>query len=190
MDNLTQEKLHMLYETIDRLLCKKPQLILAIDGPCTAGKTTLSGILQKKYGCTVIPMDQFFLRPEQRTPQRLAEPGGNVDYERFRSEVLQPLNASTAFSYRPFSCALQSLTAPVSVAPCGLIVIEGTYSTHPYFGNPYDLRIFLTIDPDTQRERIGLRPQWKQERFFKEWIPMETAYFETFSIQEACDLVI
>ena len=56
MDNLTQEKLHMLYETIDRLLCKKSQLVLAIDGPCTAGKTTLAGILKDKDDpSTLIP---------------------------------------------------------------------------------------------------------------------------------------
>lgn len=190
MDNLTPEKLNMLYDAIDQLLRQKVHVLMAIDGPCTAGKTTLAGILQKKYGCTVIPMDQFFLRPEQRTSERLAQPGGNVDYERFHQEVLQTLKAGTAFSYRPYSCSTQSLEAPVSVTPGRLSVIEGTYSVHPYFQNPYDLTVFLSIDPPTQRFRVGQREPWKQERFFREWIPMETDYFKTFSIQEACDLVL
>ena len=38
---------------IDRLLTEKEQVLIAIDGPCTAGKTTLAGQLQEKYGCTV-----------------------------------------------------------------------------------------------------------------------------------------
>lgn len=190
MDNLTQEKLNKLYKEIDQLLSKRSQVIMAIDGPCTAGKTTLSKILKEKYACTIIPMDQFFLRPEQRAPERLAQPGGNVDYERFYREVLQPLQDGTPFSYRPFSCSTQSLTASVSVIPGQLTVIEGTYSCHPYFQNPYDLRIFLTIDPDIQRTRIGQREQWKQERFFREWIPLEQRYFDHFSIRDNCDLIL
>lgn len=190
MDNLTQEKLNMLYEAIDRLLRKQAQVVLAIDGPCTAGKTTLSTLLKEKYDCAVISMDQFFLRPEQRTPERLSQPGGNVDYERFYQEVLQPLQDAMPFSYFPFSCSTQSLAAPVSVLPSRLCVIEGTYSMHPYFQNPYDLRVFLTADPDLQHARIRQREPWKQERFFREWIPMETAYFEAFSIKENCDLVL
>ena len=46
-------------------------------------------------------MDDFYLQPHQRTTKRLREPGGNVDYERFETEVLQPLLTGEAFSYRP-----------------------------------------------------------------------------------------
>ena len=190
MDNLTEEKLHILFSAVDRALAEKDRFILAIDGPCTAGKTTLAGILEKRYGCTVFHMDEFFLRPEQRTSQRLAQPGGNVDYERFREEVLLPLSAGNPFSYRPFSCREQALTEPVSVKPSRLTVVEGTYSLHPYFHDPYDLKVFLTIDPELQRQRIYLRPQWKQERFFREWIPMEQKYFDAFSVRQHCDLVL
>ena len=84
----------------------------------------------------------------------------------------------------------QALTDPVQVIPTPLTVVEGTYAMHPYFRDPYDLRIFLTIDSETQRQRIGLREVWKQERFFREWIPMEQQYFAAFSIQKICDLVL
>ena len=57
--------------------------LLAIDGRCAAGKTTLAAQLARLSGCTVVPMDHFFLRPEQRTEERFLEPGGNVDRERF-----------------------------------------------------------------------------------------------------------
>lgn len=179
-----------LLSAIDRLLFEKEHVIVAIDGPCTAGKTTLAGKLQAHYGCTVIHMDEFFLRPEQRTPARLSAPGGNVDYERFHEEVLLPLTASKPFSYRPFSCSSMSLAEPVSVSSGRLTVVEGTYSTHPYFQNPYDLRIFLTIDPETQQQRIRHREAWKQEMFRNVWIPMEQAYFRHFDIQSNCNLVL
>ena len=190
MDNLTTEKLNILFSAIDRLLSNKEQVLLAIDGPCTAGKTTLAAILQERYGCNVLHMDEFFLRPEQRTPERLAQPGGNVDYERFHTDVLLPLRTGKCFSYRPFSCAVQALSTPKQVSPTPLTVVEGTYSVHPYFGNPYDLCVFLSIDGETQKERIGLREAWKQERFFREWIPMEQQYFDYFSIRLKCDLVL
>ena len=190
MDNLTEAKLNTLFSAVDRLLSEKGRLLLAIDGPCTAGKTTLSAILKERYGCNVLHMDEFFLRPEQRTPQRLAEPGGNVDYERFFEEVILPLRAGSPFSYRPFSCKAQALTPPVQVAPTPLTVIEGTYALHPYFQEPYDLRLFLSIDPETQRQRIGQREAWKRERFFREWIPMEQLYFQAFHIADNCDILL
>ena len=179
-----------LLNAIDRLLAEKSRVLIAIDGPCTAGKTTLAGLLQQKYDCSVIHMDEFFLRPSQRTQERLQEPGGNVDYERFYEEVLLPLAAGEVFTYRPYSCKDQTLTDPITVYPNRLTVIEGTYSTHPYFQNPYDLTVFLTVDPQTQAQRIRQREPWKQEMFHKVWIPLEQAYFDHFSIGQHCDLML
>ena len=68
---------------INMLLEEKNFVIVAIDGKCTSGKTTLASQLAEIYDCNVFHMDDFFLRPEQRTPERFAEVGGNVDYERF-----------------------------------------------------------------------------------------------------------
>ena len=162
---------------IDALLREKDFLIVAIDGKCTSGKTTLASKLAKVYDCNVFHMDDFFLRPEQRTPERFAEAGGNVDYERFREEVLLPLKSGKAFSYRPFDCSTFTLADPVAVTPKRLNIIEGTYSHHPYFGNPYDLKILLTVDEETQRQRILERPAFLHQRFFEMWIPLEDQYF-------------
>ena len=166
---------------IDELLEQKDMVIVAIDGKCTSGKTTLAGRLAEMYDCNVFHMDDFFLRPEQRTAERFAEVGGNVDYERFMEEVLLPLKAGKPFSYRPFDCRTFTLAEPLSVAPKKLNIIEGTYSHHPYFGNPYDLKIVLTIDDQTQHERIMQRPEFLHKRFFEEWIPMENRYFDSFT---------
>ena len=163
---------------INMLLEEKNFVIVAIDGKCTSGKTTLASKLAELYDCNVFHMDDFFLRPEQRTPERFAEVGGNVDYERFLEEVLLPLKSSKTFSYRPFDCSTFTLSDPVIVTPKRLNIIEGTYSHHPYFGNPYDLKILLTIDEKTQRRRILDRPEFLHKRFFEEWIPMENRYFD------------
>ena len=175
---------------IDELLERKDHVIVAIDGPCTSGKTTLAGKLGEIYDCNLFHMDAFFLRPEQRTPERFAEPGGNVDYERFREEVLLPLKTGNPFSYRPFDCKTFTFSELASVTPKKLTIIEGSYCNHPTFGNPYDLKIFLTITPDLQRQRVLQRPEFLHQRFFEEWIPMENRYFAEFQIADQCDVVI
>ena len=58
-------------------------ILVAIDGRCGSGKTTLGEYLKGQLDCNLFHMDDFFLRMEQRTPDRMKETGGNVDYERF-----------------------------------------------------------------------------------------------------------
>ena len=62
---------------------------MVIYGPPGTGKTTLASELQKKLNCNVIHMDDFFLPFEKRTPERLSEIGGNIDYERFSEEIVR-----------------------------------------------------------------------------------------------------
>lgn len=184
------QKLALIQARIDKLLSCRDRITVAIEGPCTSGKTTLAAALAQINDCNVIHMDDFFLRPEQRTPERYAEPGGNVDYERFEKEVLLPLQSGKEFSYRPFDCKTFALAQPVPITPKRLTVIEGSYSLHPYFGKPYDLKILLTVAPELQRERILNRPEFLQEQFFTRWIPMENRYLDTFGIQDQVDLVL
>lgn len=174
---------------IDGLLAQKARVIVAIDGNCTAGKTTLAARLAARYDCNVLHMDDFFLRPQQRTPARYAQAGGNVDYERFSEQVLQPLLLGKAFCYRPFDCKTMTLSDPVPVAPKALTIVEGTYSLHPYFGEPYDLKILLTIPPELQRTRILQRPAFLHQPFFEKWIPMENRYLQQLQIAQKCDFI-
>lgn len=174
---------------IDRLLEKQEPVIIAIDGNCTAGKTTLAAALEQEYHCNVFHMDDFFLRPEQRTPARYAQPGGNVDYERFREEVLEKLKQGSAFSYRPFDCGSFTLSDAVEVQPRALNIVEGTYCMHPYFGDVYDLKVFLAVTSELQAQRIRKRPAYLHQRFSEEWIPMEKLYFDHFKIRQGCDVL-
>ena len=181
------EKLNFVKRHIDRLLNQRESVVVAIDGKCTSGKTTLASLLADAYDCNVFHMDDFFLRPEQRIPERFAEIGGNVDYERFAEELLAPLKTGKPFSYRPFDCSTFTLSQPVSVQPKKLTIIEGTYSHHPYFGDPYDLKILLTVSEDLQRQRVLERPAFLHSRFFESWIPMENRYFESRCMEPAAE---
>lgn len=176
---------------IDSLLKTHQSINVAIDGYCGSGKSTLATFLQQTYDCNVIPMDHFFLPSDLRTPERLQEPGGNIDYDRFIQEIVCGLRTGQAFQYRAFNCKVMRLDQAVSIPPNRLNVIEGSYSMHPKYNNLYDLKIFMIIDRNEQIRRILQRsgPDLLQ-RFIQEWIPMENRYFDELEIIERCDLVI
>lgn len=165
-------------------------LLVAIDGKCASGKTTLGYYLKELFECNLFHMDDFFLQNHQRTPERFEEIGGNVDYERFKEEVLNPLLAQQEVLYRPFSCKERKIVSSHTVPYKRLNIIEGSYSMHPYFGKPYDLKIFMDINEEKQLERIQSRNgEAMLSRFRDQWIPMENAYFEKFQIKKDCLII-
>lgn len=179
-----------LFEAIDNGL-KKGRMIVAVEGGSASGKTTLSNTLKEKYNATIFHMDDFFLQPFQRTKERYAEVGGNVDRERFLKEVLEPLSRGEAIRYRPFDCLAMSLSNEVTVEPKSLIVIEGVYSMHPLLSSYYDYSVFLDIDKELQKARVLKRnTHTLAQRFFNEWIPLENEYFTHFNIKEKCNETI
>ncbi|MCI9078765.1 MAG: uridine kinase [Lachnospiraceae bacterium] len=168
----------------------KTPFLIAIDGRCAAGKTTLAFMVKEKIDCNVIHMDHFFLQPWQRTKERLQEPGGNVDYVRVKEEVLLPLSHGKPFSYQPFDCKSMELSAPVKIKPAMAAIIEGSYSCHPVLWDFYDLRIFLDINAKEQLQRIKHRNGVEAAQvFIDKWIPMEEKYFMEYNIRKRCDFI-
>ncbi len=189
-NSLEREYFRPLFDELDKRLAKG-KVIASIEGGSASGKTTLGGLLKEIYGCTVFHMDDFFLRPEQRTPERFAEAGGNVDWERFLSEVLKPLSRGETVRYRRFDCSSMSLAEAERISPEKLVIVEGAYSMHPKLAAYYDFAVFLDITPKLQRERILHRNSAeKAQRFFDEWIPLERVYFEETGARARCDMVV
>ena len=180
-----------LLAAIDQKRAVRDRVTVAIEGGSASGKTTLAALLTNIYDCNVFHMDDFFLRPEQRTAERLAEPGGNVDRERFYEEVLRPLTEGRGVQYRRYDCQTQQVLPPVMIAPKALNIVEGAYSMHPALADSYDLSAFLRISPALQRSRIQKRntPEMA-ERFFNCWIPLEQHYFEKTDAAARCDLIL
>lgn len=179
-----------LVQAIRRRLTDAP-VIVAIDGRCGSGKTTLARRLQEELNCRVFHMDNFFLRPEQRTEERLARPGENVDHQRFLAEVLRPARQGLPVTFRPYLCQYQSLGEAVYAAAAPLTVVEGAYACHPALWDFYDLRVFLTVPPDLQLRRIEGRSGPEKAALFRtRWIPLEEQYFAAFSIPQRCDMIL
>ena len=169
------------------------QLSVAIEGPCGSGKSTLANHLLEIFGdqANLIHMDDFFLPLELRTTDRLAEPGGNIDYVRFHAEIACPMRIREVFTYQTYDCSIHRLAGYVTVHPRPLTIVEGVYSLHPALGIEYGLKIFLSLSKDEQRRRVISRSGkelWK--RFGGEWIPMENRYFDGMGIRSQCDLIL
>lgn len=178
-----------LFAKIDSLL-GVGKTVVAIDGGSASGKTTLAATLSKIYDCNVIHVDDFFLRPEQRTPDRLSEVGGNMDRERLLEEVLIPLSKDLPIRYRKYDCSTMTLGDDILLTKKPLTIIEGAYSMHPDLTKYYDLGVFLDISNMQQRTRIEKRNSAPMaKRFFNEWIPLENLYFEKTCIRERAELV-
>jgi uridine kinase len=182
--------LQAVLDAIEKKLDQKQKVTVAIEGNSGAGKSDLAGRVAGCCDCNVIHMDDFFLQPHQHTRERLCQAGGNIDHERFQSEVADHLNGDREFHYRIYDCHQAALTDTVRVVPKRLTVVEGVYSMYPLWQDVFDLRIFLSIAPDIQMERIRRRNGVTMgKRFQDEWIPMENRYFETYRIADQCDLV-
>lgn len=176
---------------LDGRLAQGRRTTLAIDGPCGSGKTTLAALLAQLFDCPVFHADDFFLRPEQRTPERFAQPGGNLDRERLREEVLLPLHEGKPVCYCRFDCHSMTLQPPVTVAPAMLSIVEGSYCLHPELSPLHDVSVCLSVSPELQRARILARNGREMaQRFFDRWIPLEQAYFDAMKPQERCGFII
>jgi len=178
---------------IEQLLkqsCLRP-LIIGIDGRCASGKTTLAHSLHERYGWDVVHADDFFLRPQQRTPERYAEPGGNLDRERLIEEVLMPLRQNRPVVFQRFDCSIMKLNEQITLKPTDAVIVEGSYALHPSLREYYDLKIFMDAEYEEQLRRIEHRSgKAKLEQFKTRWIPLEETYFESCGVKECADICI
>lgn len=180
-----------IFEVFEKLSQEKKPLIIAIDGRCGSGKTYLSSLLSEQFDCNVFHMDDFFLPFKMRTSERLAQPGGNVHYERVNKEVLKVLQERKAVTYQPYLCRKREFGENIKVDFKYITIVEGSYSLHPALQQAYNYKIFMTVDSEVQYDRIRNRNgEETAQNFFDKWIPMEERYFSELNIEKQCDLIV
>lgn len=160
--------------------------IIALEGKCGSGKTTLVKKLSQLIPITIINIDDFFLPPERKTITRLKEIGGNIDYEAVH-DMLSKLKSGALKSYQKYNCNTNKYEEKL-FNDNELIILEGVYSYHRYFRHLIDYLIFLDIDNFTQNERLKSRTNYS--RFIEEWIPLENTYYETENIKYFADVIV
>ena len=179
----------LMNDIISRIKCKN--IVVAIDGKCGSGKTTLAAELKEVFDCNVIRIDDFFLPMHLRTSERLKEPGSNIHYERFLDEVVSGLKGGkNPIEYGVFDCSTMSLAQTEKIYSNPITIIEGVYSLHPNFADIYDIKVFCDADAKLQKARIITRNGSEMYKKFESvWIPMEEKYFETFDVKAGCNYI-
>ena len=171
-------------EELLKRLQSKDHFILAIDGKCGSGKSTLGEQLHQLLGGNLFHMDDFYLPIEKRTKERYAQPGGNVDYERFLETVLFPLSQQKDVEYQIMDCETLTLKEPIHIPYHQYNIIEGSYSLHPTLKSYYTDCVVLTISEEEQLKRIQKRDPDTFHMFVEKWIPLENLYFDTFHVEK------
>lgn len=169
---------------------RKAPCIIAIDGRCGSGKTTLANSIAKENGYNLVHIDDFYLPFDKRTPEIMNEAGGNIDFERLQNEILIPLTSQKEAIYRPYVIHEASFLPDIYLDPNKITIVEGSYSSHPKLRKYYALCIFMDISKELQIERLEKRNPNKLDAFKTIWIPREEYYFETFNTKENADVVL
>lgn len=164
--------------------------LLAIDGRCGSGKSTLGRWLAEQLGCNLVHMDDFYLPPADRRPDWAEHPGANMDFARLREEVLAPLLAGQPARYSAYVCRLGRRAEPRTLPPRGLTIVEGSYALHPALAVPFACKVFVTCTPDCQRRRLQQREGEHFAAFVQRWIPLEEGYLAAHHPEDGCDFLL
>ena len=166
-------------------------VVLALDGRCGSGKTTMAAALAEQFpDSIVLHTDDFYLPPADRVPGWEQTPCANMDLARLRDEVLAPARAGKPVLYRAYSCREGAYLPPRPLGPAPLVIVEGSYSHHPSLAPYYDIRIFVTCSPDEQARRLRRREGERYSNFVERWIPLEEGYFAQYGIEKKADFEI
>ena len=168
-----------------KVLRNKGKAVIAIDGRCGSGKTTLSALMERIFDCRIFHMDDFYLPWPQRAENWMTIPGGNMDLKRFRTEILTPAFDGREICYRRFDCGVGAVGEGEMIPAKALTVIEGSYSHHPDLNAPYDLKIFLTCEKQEQRRRLMIREGDYFPTFESVWMPLEEQYIRMCKIESS-----
>lgn len=175
---------------IARLMKEEKPIVIGIDGRCGSGKSHFAAVLEKLFSCNVVHMDDYYLPPEKRSGDWERTVGGNMDFDRFRQEVLLKVWAGEPILYRPYRCSTGLIEKELPLPPRKLTVVEGSYSHHPGLKAEYDVKIFLTCSKQTQFNRLKKREGDYYNVFKQRWIPMEEHYFTECCTAKNSNIII
>lgn len=169
-------------------------LLVGIDGPGGAGKSTLAATLAAwAVGVQVVPagdivrVDDFY-RP---TAERLGRPAAallvapDVDLGRLRRQVLAPLREDWVTVYQRYDWGTDALAEWHTVRPGGLVVVEGVYALLPLLADVYDLTVWVDCSREVRLARDGeaARQQW-----VRDWMPAEDRYMARYRPMDCASL--
>ncbi len=167
-------------------------VLVAIDGPGGAGKSTLAAALARRLAAAVVAGDDFYRVLDPLVRLALDPQGGAMqyfDWERLRAEVLEPLREDRPARYRRFDWERERLGAEVEVPPGGLVLVEGVYTFRPELQQFYDWS-FLVDSPHEERLRRQRARGENEDSWIARWDAAEQWYFANAFPYSGVDAVV
>lgn len=160
----------------------KDQLnIIALDGKCCSGKTTISTLLEKESDVTIIHVDDFFDKSSTDL---------GINSQRLIKEVFNTIALHKPLTYNKWDCTNKRYQNVIINNVKPLVIVEGVYSSNPELIDRYQGIIYLNIDDYNQMHRLQSRPKNLISRFISEWIPRENNYFKKYNIIQKANLIV
>ena len=182
-----------LTQKIAALLAAHPEqpVLIALDGRCGSGKTTLTGQLAEQFPASIVfHTDDYYLPPAQRIPDWEKTPCANMDLARLREELLRPARAGEPVFYRAYSCREGAYRPGQCIPAQPLSIVEGSYSHHPSLAPYYDIKVFVTCSAEEQMRRLRAREGKRYLNFVQRWIPLEEEYFTDYAIERNAEMTV
>ncbi|HZU15617.1 MAG TPA: uridine kinase [Candidatus Dormibacteraeota bacterium] len=169
---LRVEKYRDLLARIHALPRRRLTLMIGVDGPRGAGKTTFTRALAAlDPGLDVVQMDDFWLPRGQRRQERgeapVHEVAADVDWRRLRAHVLMPLSRDQPARYQRYDWTRDSLAEWRMVPVGGILIVEGLYACSRPLAGFYDFKIWVEAPLEVRRSRGPGRDGEGEERWHR-----------------------
>jgi uridine kinase len=173
----------------------QPLVLVGVDGHGGAGKSAwssaLAEALQPQTPVAVVHIDDFLLPAAERPRGEPGPIGGDFDWRRLRDEVLVPLRDGRKASFARYDWNLDALAESHEVAPRGVVIVEGIYSTRRELAGLYDLRVWVDCPREVRLAR-GLERDGEDARqlWERDWMPAEDRYVHEHQPNQQADLIV
>ena len=168
-------------------------LVVALDGRSGSGKSTLAAAVGREIAGTVVKTDDFFSggpNAEWAARSTEAKVRDVTDWQRLRTEALEPLLAGRAATYHPanFETDIGLALHTVTLQPARFIVLDGTYTAHSALA---DVSVLVEVDDALRRRRLVEREGSSYTTaWHATWDDAEDYYFARLAPRESFDVVV
>ncbi len=173
--------LSQVLEHIDAL--EAPRILVCIDGPAGAGKTTLAAAMEsQRDDVTIIHMDELYNGWDDALSADLAH--------RLASHIRDPFLDGDALTYATYDWFAFRFNAPITLDPKRILVVEGVGAAQRCLRERAHFTVFIEIDTNKGRERVVQRDGDVVADHIDAWQRAERMHFETDATRESVDLVL
>ena len=155
-------------------------VVVAIDGPSGAGKTTLADAVATDLDCLVVRVEDLY-------------PGWDGLAEGVRllvEQVLEPLCRGEVARYRAWDWLASAWDGWRTVAPVPVLVVEGCGATVGRAGELAAVRVWVDAPTDVRKQRGLARDGEAYAPWWDRWAQQERALFGADRTRAKADLVV